>query len=245
MAFATNPNFKAPPMPAFVPQDLGQLQQDASQYDVQASDASNALFAQQNPALAQAQKTFQQNVAAQQTGNATFMPQLQNELMTAGIGQSLGSLGSGSVAGGTLAAGGAGQADVARNLGLDVLGFQQSQTQQAQQSLGLAENIFPHQSVGLSGADAAGVSEANNLGQNNWNQANYDTQFQTDQLNWLNQAQNTQAKVQSENQATLANAMQNSAIWQGIFQSIGGVVGAAGGAAASGVMSGGGGTAGA
>jgi hypothetical protein len=121
--------------------------------------------------------------------------------MRAGVGQTLDSFGS---TGPVLAAGGAGEAGVARNLGLSIAGFQDRNRANRQQSLSLGENIFPRRQIGLTGSDIAGLTVANILGENNQNQANYANQVQAGQLN-------SQIAAENQNTATeQANIMAKS-----------------------------------
>lgn len=226
-------------MPAYVPYDPAALQTAGVAADQQYYKLSDQDFQNRDPNVLAAEKQFQSNALADQSGNTTLLPQLQNEYMRSGLAGALGSFGGGaSTAGGVLAQGSGAEADVARSLGIQIDQFDQQTRQNAANSLTLDEQISPRRAFGLSGSDVANIDTANTLGQNNWNQANYATNFQVDELNWLNQAQNTQAQAQAHNEGVLANAQANGAIWNGLFSSLGSLVGAAGSAATSGAGAG-------
>lgn len=234
-----NPKFKPPEMPAYVPYNIGDLNKLGTQMDTGAYMRSDRDFTARRPGLVSAEKLFENQVLRDQTGDTELLPQLQGEFMRAGLSNALGAFGGattadGAVAGGTLAPGSAGEAAVARNLGLSIQGFQDRNRQNRMTSLLTAEQLFPRRSFGLSGADAVNLNMANTAGQNNWNQADYATKFQTDQYNYLVDAQNRQAQALEHNQGVMANAAKKGAIWSGVFNSLGSLVGAAGGAAAGG-----------
>jgi len=231
-----NPLFKAPEMPKYIPYDQNQIQNLGVAQDQTYYGLSDADFKKRHAPLLSAEKLFENQTLKDQTGDTELMPALQGEFMRAGIGGALSSFGDattadGAVTGGTIAPGSAGEASVARNLGNDIMGFQDRNRRNRLTSLTTAESLFPRRAFGLSGSDAANLSIANTAGENNWDQADYASQFQTDQYNYLVEAQNRAADSQEHNQGIMANAQKRGAIWSGIFNSLGSLVGAAGSAA--------------
>jgi hypothetical protein len=89
-----------------------------------------------------------------------------------------------------------GMANVARNLGLNQMQYQQQLMNQFQ----TANDTFRPRTFGLSGADASQIALSNIAGQNNWNQANYAYKVQESQF-----AENMAAQ-QSVMSANAANA---------------------------------------
>jgi DNA polymerase III psi subunit len=231
-----NPLFKAPEMPDYIPYDRNELQRLGVKQDRTYYGLSDSDFRKRHKPLLSAEKLFETQTLKDQTGNTELMPALQGEFMRAGIGDALAGFGDpasvdGAITGGTLAPGSAAEASVARALGNSVEGEQQRNRANRLASLTTAESLFPRRSFGLSGSDVANLEIANTAGLNNWNQADYATQFQTDQYNYLVQAQNRAADAAEHNQGIMANAQKRGAIWSGIFNSLGSLVGAAGSAA--------------
>jgi hypothetical protein len=68
-------------------------------------------------------------------------------------------------------------ANIARNLGLDQMQYQNQILNQFQ----MANDTFRPRTFGLSGGDTAQIALANIAGQNNWNQANYAYKVQESQ----------------------------------------------------------------
>lgn len=212
-------------MPSFVPYDIGGIEKAALSQDQTAYALSNAAFAHQHPQLAQAQKLFQSSVLADQKGNSTLMPALQNQFLDAGLGNALGAFGSN---GATLGQGSAGQADVAANLGMSILNMQQLQRQNSQGSLSLAESLFPHEQLGLTGQNVAQLMMQNTAGQNAFNQGQFSLNFQAGQQNQLIAA--NQAAQQNAMLANITNSLaQGAALNAGGSSSYGGTQGATGG----------------
>lgn len=204
---------KYPGMPDFIPVDLNQLQRTVRDYDRGAYRLSDKNFQRRHAPIVAAEKLFEQQVLKDQQGESELMPAVQNEFMRAGIANALSSFGD---APGTLAPGSAGEAAVARNLGISILGFQDRNRANRERSLLTAEQIFPRRSFGLSGAEAGQVLAANIAGQNNWNQAEHAANIQELQFNatgGMNFANAQQSAINGNNQmAALANAEQAKAI---------------------------------
>lgn len=156
--------------PEYIPLNLDELQNTAVNYDTRAYGLSDANFKRRHRPLLKAEKLFERQVLADQKGESELMPALQNEFMRAGIGGALDAFGD---TPGTLAPGSAGEASVARNLGINIMGFQDRNRENRQRSLLIAEELFPRRQFGLTGADAVNVMAANNAGENNANQAAY------------------------------------------------------------------------
>lgn len=205
--------FTPPPMPAYVPQNITDIKKQALKSDTTGFATSDADFAKRHPELLGAEKAFELQTEKDQTGNTELMPQLQSEYMRSGLGNALGAFGD---TGPTLAPGSSGEADVARNLGMDIQGFQQQNRQNREQSLGLAEGLFPRRQFGLTGEDTANLLTTNNLGQNNFNQANYAVQAGVAQTNYLAQAQNANAQTAQANVNAQAAATRQAASQQAI-----------------------------
>lgn len=196
--------FKPGAMPDFEPVDIGAVDQMSFRQDVGAYGRSDRDFARRHSGLLGAEKLFEAQTLKDQQGESELLPALQSEFMRAGLSKSLGAFG-----GNSLAPGSAGEANVARNFGLGIMDFQDRNRANRQQSLTIAEGLFPRRKFGLSGADAAQLSVANTAGENNWNQANYANQFQTGQSNYNNQLamQNANAQADAERSAATQQAI--------------------------------------
>lgn len=177
------------PMPAFIPANPTQIEQQAVGMDQTAYGLSDADFKARYPQLYGSQQTMLNNLQNQMSGSVT--PQLQNLWSRSGLTSALGATGNWSLGTGT-----AGQANVARNLGQS----QQAYQQQLLNQFNVANATFRPRTFGLSGADAAQIGLSNIAGQNNWNQANYAYQVQESQF-----AQNMAAQ-QSVMSANAANS---------------------------------------
>jgi len=165
------PHYQQPgPMPAFVGANPQNIEQGAVSMDQQAYGLSDTDFKQRYPQLWQSQQTFLDNLKNQISGNIN--PQMQNVWARSGLAGALGSTGGWSLGTGTT-----GMANIARNLGLNQMGYQQQVLNQFQ----TANDTFRPRTFGLSGADAAQIALANIAGQNNFNQANYAYKVQASQ----------------------------------------------------------------
>lgn len=159
------------PMPNFIPANVSQIEQQATGLDTTAYGLSDADFRARYPQLYQSQQTFLNNLKTQMGGAVT--PQLQNLWTRAGLGRALGATGGWSMGTGTT-----GMANVARNLGINQMDYQNQLMSQFQ----TANATFRPRTFGLSGADAAQVALSNIAGQNNWNQADYAYRVQESQF---------------------------------------------------------------
>lgn len=177
------------PMPAFIPANPQAIETQAVGMDQTAYGLSDADFRARYPQLYQSGQTALNNVQRQISGGVP--PQLQNLWTRAGLQSAVGATGGWSMGTGT-----AGQANVARNLGLDQNAYQQQLLSQFNQ----LNATFRPRTFGLSGADAAQIALSNIAGQNNANQTQYAYQVQENQF-----AENMAAQ-QSVMSANAANA---------------------------------------
>jgi hypothetical protein len=166
------PKYKPPAggMPAFISADPSQIEAQAVSMDQQAYGLSDADFRQRYPQLYNSQQTFLNNLNTQMSGNIS--PQMQNVWLRSGLQGAVGATGNWSLGTGTT-----GMANIARNLGLDQMQYQNQVLNQFQ----MANDTFRPRTFGLSGADSAQIALANLAGQNNWNQANYAYKVQESQ----------------------------------------------------------------
>jgi len=176
------------PMPPFIQANPQAIQQQALSMDQQAYGLSDADFRQRYPQLWSSQQTFLNNLNTQMSGNVT--PQLENVWSRAGLSNALQSTGNWSLGTGT-----PGMANVARNLGLDQMSYQQQLLQQFQQ----ANQTFQPRTFGLSGGDAAQIALSNIAGQNNWNQSQYAYKVQESQFATNLAAQQSMASANASN----------------------------------------------
>lgn len=205
---------KLPLMPEYRPVNLEELQKLAVDFDQRGYALSDSDFKRRHQPIVDAEALFEQQVLKDQRGEHELMPALQNEFVRAGLTNALSSFGS---TPGVLAPGSAGEADVARNLGLSIMGFQDRNRENRTKSLVVAEELFPRRKFGLSGSDAAGVMVANLAGMNNWNQADYANRVQQAQYNATGQANFTNAATQQANVNAQAGAQANAARTQAII----------------------------
>lgn len=196
------PQYELPPAPAFMPLDFANTNKGAVVNDIMAYKLSDADFKNRHGATVAAEKLFENQTLQDQKGESELMPAIQGEFMRAGLGSALDAFGDGAV----LAPGSAGEASVARNLGMNIMGFQDRNRQNRQQSLKLAEELFPRRKFGLDGSDFAAITAANNMGLNNQNQANYANEVQASQFNYRVGAENQNATTAQNNANAQASA---------------------------------------
>lgn len=189
-------------MPAPVMFDPVAVNPAAVQFDKEYYAKSDDDFRQRHPLMVGAERAFEKQAAKDQTGDTELMPAVQSEFMRAGLGKSLDAFGG---VGGTLAPGSAGEAAVARNLGLDIAGFQDRNRTNRTNSLLTAEQLFPRRAFGMSGQDLVSALIANNQTTNNFNQAKFQTQAQQAQQA-TNQA-NVNAQADAARSAAMAQAI--------------------------------------
>lgn len=182
-------------MPPFIQANPQAIQQQTLSMDQQAYGLSDADFRQRYPQLWSSQQTFLNNLNTNMSGRIN--PQLENLWTRAGMAGAVGATGNLSMGTGTT-----GQANIARNLGLNQRDYTQTLQNQFQQ----ANQTFQPRTFGLSGADAAQIALSNVAGQNNWNQAQYAYKVQESQF-----ATNLAAQ-QSVASANAANAQTGSLI---------------------------------
>jgi len=214
-AIAGQPLFTPPELPGYQPWNFKSNQARAIEEDANAYARSDADFRKRHKPIVGAEKAFEAEVAKDWAGEHELMPQLQSEFMRAGIADTLGSLGT-TGAGSVLAPGSAGEANVARHLGLDIMGFQDRNRTNRQKSLSMAEEIFPRRTFGMTGQDYVQSSIADVENKNAWAAANYEREFEAEkarvgqameQSNAAMTSQNAMAKAQAE-----ADAARNAAI---------------------------------
>lgn len=207
--------------PNFIPYDTGQLQNIATTGDKQAFAASDADFAARHPQVVGAEKALQNQTTKDWMGSTEFMPQMQATALQSGLEGATGSMGPITS---TLAPNSGAEADVAKNLGLDIMGFQQQNRANRMGDLSMEEQIFPRRQIGLTGQDMAQIGMLDTAGQNQYDQSKYANQLGIDQFNYLAQTGNTQALAQQQNANQLASAQAQSGIWNGVFNSLGGLL---------------------
>jgi hypothetical protein len=190
-------HYNPPSMPDYQKADIPGLNQQAIGYDANAYQLSDADFRRRNPQIVQATKNFNNAALADSQGQIT--PQINNELVNAGISSSLNAFGDGSIAPNSAA-----EANVARNLGVGVLDFQDRMRNRTANDLMTSQQLYGGQprTFGFGGEGALQLSLANLAGQNNWNQANYASQVQAGQYNSQIDATNQNARVQKSNGTT-------------------------------------------
>lgn len=193
-------SFAPPSPPEFKPYDIQMLDTGGAAMDRQYYQRSDQDFKRRHKGLFKANKLFEASVLKDQEGESELMPAIQSELTRAGLGSALGAFGD---APGTLKAGSAGEASVARNLGLGVMQFQDRNRANRMGSLGLANGLFQPRTFGLSGENAVQLAMQNTTNENNYNQANFANQMQMAQYNQQAGAQGEAADAQKK-QAMIA-----------------------------------------
>ena len=189
-----------PEPPKVIPINFDILNQQAIAGDRAAYKRSDNDFLARHPGMVRAEQAFENLVEQDQKGDSRFIPQVQAEMLNAGLGSALNAFGD---AGPVLARGSGAEADVAKNLGISVLAFQDRNRTNANQSLALGEQLFPRRQIGLTGQDAANVMISNISAQNAWNQEAYKIQ-----------AGNMATQIQSQNAQAAANAQADAAKYQ-------------------------------
>lgn len=202
------PEFRPPPVPGYVPFDFTGTQAGAIAQDRGFYRRSDRDFKRRHKPIVEAEKIFEASVLQDQKGDRELMPQVQAELMRAGVGNALGAFGD---TGANLTPGGAGEASVARNLGLGILGFQDRNRANRERSLSLAEDIFPRRTFGMSGQDFALTALSDTANRNAFNSANYAAEAGTYQKNYEIDAENKNARIQSNNELAAATAAADAA----------------------------------
>lgn len=214
-----NPPFKPDAQfPAYTPIPTWDLLKNSIHLDQEAYQRSDADFAARHRPVVQAENLFQNSVLNDQKGDTTLAPQIQNEMVRAGLNSAGNAFGD---TPGTLAPNSAAEADVARNLGLGVMQFQDRNRANREQSLNMAENIFPRRSFGFGGDVATELGLANWAGQQNHDLSKFNNDMQVQELNWRNQAQNNANQIQQQNASAAAGASSTGQIVGTVAQVIG------------------------
>lgn len=195
-------------MPDYIPLNFQNENMTAIGADRNAYRQSDRDFRGRHSQLLGAEGLFENSVLKDQMGDSTLAPAMQNEFLTAGLGSTLDAFGDGR----TLTPGGAGEAGVAKNLGLSIAAFQDRNRQNRMQSLQLAEGLFPRREIGLSGKDATTIDLLNNQGQNAFNQANFASTVGQQQYNSRVQGLNQATAINQSNANAAAQAQQTQAI---------------------------------
>lgn len=192
-----------PDMPAYIPADFASINRDAIAADKHAYGASDAAFKTANPELWQAEQLAQSRALADQQGDTTLMPALQTEAVNAGVSGALDAFGD---TGPVLRPGSAGEASVAKNLGLSIAAFQDRNRANRDKSLALAESIFPHRQLGLTGDNSAQIDIGNLAGVNAQNQTQHAQDINEIQYNERIKELNLANKINQGNVAGQAGA---------------------------------------
>lgn len=211
-------------MPALVPFNIAELDNQAKRYDEWGYARSDADFKKRRPGTFSAEKAFDASVAKDWTGDTELMPEIQSEFMRAGLGSALGAFGD---TGPVLGPNSAGEANVARNLGLKIADFQDRNRKNRMGSLAMAEEIFPRRTFGISGQDAALASMLNTQGMNSWNQAQYGDQIQQEQYNHRIATENLRTQQLGANANAAAGAQEDAAEKQAAMGAVSAVAGIA------------------
>lgn len=214
------PVYDPPDMPNFIPLDIQEMLKMSVTGDTDAYRRSDEDFARRHKKTVQAEKIFEDMVLQDQRGEHELTPQLQNEFMRAGLSGALESLGDSP---GVLTPGSAGEANVARNLGLNILGFQDRNRNNRMESLRMAEEIFPRRQIGMGGGDLASALMSNVEGENNFNQANYEAEVGAYNNNYNVNSQNQATRQTAANSAAQAEAQADAAQTQALTQALAGM----------------------
>lgn len=175
------------PQPApFVPNNIGQVSDQALQADIQGYNLADADLAQRFPGLV-AGRT-QQIDTAYKNLTGPLDPTVQNNFTTQGIERGLSSFGGGNP-NASISKGSAGENAVAVSLANNV---QQKQDYDRSNFEGLL-GYNPQRSFGLTGADVTNMNIANTAGQNAYNQQKYLGQVGASNANAAAGAQQNQA----------------------------------------------------
>lgn len=219
-------------MPAYQPADVGKLDQSAIRADEQYYSSSDTNFAANHPKVVGAENAFQSQLSNEWNGGANPLPAaLQAAYAQSGIsagnnvlGGTTGNLGDGGT--GLTGLSNARNANLAQNLGMNVMQYQNTLLNQREGDLGTAEQIFPRRTFGLSGSDETNLNLANLAGQNSWNQADYANNLAIQELNYKTQQQNVNNQISQNNTNAAAGASQTSSTIGTIGTVIGGILAA-------------------
>lgn len=171
MAYGAYNAANGPSAPAYQPLNVNDVENQSVAMDQKAYALSDANFKANHGNIVQAENNFE-NQTLKQTQGGTLTPALQSEYMRAGLGGALGSFGD---VGTQITPGSAASSDVARNLGQDIMGFQQQQTGLETSMLGTSEALAPRRTFGLSGQNVANMLTNQNAAENSQAQQQYVT----------------------------------------------------------------------
>lgn len=212
------PPFKTKDMPPFIPNNFVNLNTGAIGADIGAYARSDADFSERHRPILRAEKAFEGGVL-KDFNSDPLAPAVQNEFMRSGLSGALGSLGDASTVGGegggSLTAGSSGEAALGRGLGNEILAYQDRNRRNRESTLGLAEQIFPRRTIGMSGQDRTLINMLNTAGMNNWNQSWYANKVAQDEFNYRIQAENIAAAAQQQNANAAGSAQQSSSLVSG------------------------------
>lgn len=198
--------------PSYIPQDFNSLNSKAIAADGLAYARSDEDFSKRHGNIVEAERLFEDGVLRDQRGDSELSPAIQSEFMRAGLQGSLGAFGDSP---GTLAPGSAGEASVARNLGLKIAAFQDRNRENRERSLGLAEQMFQRRKIGLSGEDAAVIEAANVKNTNDWNQGKFQSDVQKEQYKYNTKLAKHNAWMAQQNADAAGDSSQDSAMISG------------------------------
>lgn len=187
--------------PTYISPDRFAFAEGAAAGDKAYYQRSDQDFKRRHRGLFTAEKLFEAQTLKDQQGESELTPALQAEFVRSGLIGANSSLGDVT---GTLAPGSGTEAAVARNLGLSIMGFQDRNRQNRQQSLTIAEQLFPRRTFGLSGSDLA-----------NLELAKYNADVGREELNWRNEANNNAAAIGQGNADAQADAQKKQAMIAG------------------------------
>jgi hypothetical protein len=165
--------FVAPPTPLYMPWNFKSNQARAIEEDANAYARSDKDYKKRHGGMVGAEAALESEISKDWKGEHELMPQMQAELAKAGIFKSLDALG-GTGGASVLAPGSAGEANVARHLGLGTMAFQDRNRNLRHESLKLGEEVFPRRQFGMTGADYVSSSIADVSNKNAWEAANYE-----------------------------------------------------------------------
>jgi hypothetical protein len=198
--------FVAPPTPLYMPWNFKSNQARAIEEDANAYARSDKDYKKRHGGMVGAEAALESEISKDWKGEHELMPQMQAELAKAGIFKSLDALG-GTGGASVLAPGSAGEANVARHLGLGTMAFQDRNRNLRHESLKLGEEVFPRRQFGMTGADYVSSSIADVSNKNAWEAANYEREFAAEQARIGQQAEIANARQASANATAQAQAL--------------------------------------
>lgn len=207
------PQIEKKKMPELIPYDFTSMQSNAIGADKGYYNRSDNDAKVRNPELIAAEGGLKTQLMKDWQGEHELMPQLQSEFVNAGLLKSMGAFGD---TPGVLAPGSAGEANVAKNLGISIMGFQDRNRQNRENSLKIAEELFPRRTFGMSGESRAMLDMLNTSNKNELAQKQFANDTLTDQFNYRVDAANTNAETTQANNEAQAAAAKKAAMWKAI-----------------------------